>query len=119
MTALRPTEFAAMLAALTRHRGVLGSLVADAAQGIVVDASLQHGVAGDAVAALAASLYRKARLSAGAAGLGAVSFLRLEGELGNICVMGAGDLVLVTIAESRTNVGLLRAEMRRAAAALA
>ncbi len=62
------TPFAEVLAALTRQRGVLGSMVVSEADGIVVDSNLQIGVKGNVVAALAASLYRKARLSAGAAG---------------------------------------------------
>jgi predicted regulator of Ras-like GTPase activity (Roadblock/LC7/MglB family) len=112
----RPTSpYADPLAALTRHRGVLGCLIVDAEQGLVVDASLQHGVQGDAIAALAASLFRKARLSARAAGLGEASALRLEAETGQILIVGRGDVLLVVAAEPFANVGLLRAEMRRAA----
>ena len=102
------TPFAEVLAALTRQRGVLGSMVVSEADGIIVDSNLQIGVKGSVVAALAASLYRKARLSAGAAGLGTANFVQLEAE------RGRGDLLLVTVAESRANVGLIRVEMLRA-----
>ena len=54
------------------------ALVVSERDGIVVESNLQIGQSGDRVAALAASLYRKARLSARAAGLGAVSFMQLE-----------------------------------------
>ena len=70
------------------------------------------------LAALAAFLYRKARLSARAAGMGAVSFLQLEAPNGRICAVGGGSLVLVVVAESSVNVGLVRVELLRAVDAL-
>ena len=70
---------------------------------------------GHADAALAASMYRKARLSAGAAWLGAVSFLQLDAERGRICVAGGrGDLIIVVVAEPLANVGLIRVELLKA-----
>ena len=60
------TPFAEVLAALTRQRGVLGSMVVSEADGIIVDSNLQIGVKGSVVAALGASVYRKGRMSAGA-----------------------------------------------------
>ncbi len=108
------TAFADLLTTLTRQRGVLGSLVVSESDGIIVDSNLQIGVRGTAVAALAASLYRKARLSARAAGLGEAAFLQLEAERGWVCAAGRNDLVVVTVAESRANVGLIRVEMLRA-----
>ena len=108
------TPFAETLAQLTRQRGVLGSMVVSEADGIVVDSNLQIGIRGSVVAALAASLYRKARLSSQAAGLGTAAFLQLEAQRGRVCAVGRGDLLLVTVAESRANVGLIRVEMLRA-----
>ena len=64
--------FAAILDSLTRQRWVTAALVVSERDGIVVESNLQIGQSGDRVAALAGSLYRKARLSARAAGLGAV-----------------------------------------------
>jgi len=112
------TPFADTLAPLTRQRGVLGSMVVSEADGIIVDSNLQIGVKGNVVAALAASLYRKARLSAQAAGLGTAAFLQLEAQRGRVCAVGRGDLLLVTVAESRANVGLIRVELMRAAEVL-
>jgi predicted regulator of Ras-like GTPase activity (Roadblock/LC7/MglB family) len=112
------TPFAEVLALLTRQRGVLGSMVVSESDGIVVDSNLQIGVKGNVVAALAASLYRKARLSAEAAGLGSAAFLQLEAQRGRVCAVGRGDLLLVTVAESRANVGLIRVELLRAAEVL-
>lgn len=112
------SPFADVLASLTRQRGVLGSLVVSESDGIIVDSNLQVGVRGNVVAALAASLYRKARLSARAAGLGRAAFVQLEAERGRICAVGHEDLVLVTVAESRANVGLIRVEMLKSVEAL-
>ena len=112
------SPFADVLVTLTRQRGVLGSLVVSESDGIIVDSNLQIGVKGNVVAALAASLYRKARMSARAAGLGDATFLQLEAERGHVCALGRNDLVLVTVSESRANVGLIRVEMLKALGAL-
>ena len=108
------TPFGPLLGGLVKQRGVLGSMIVSEADGIIVDSYLQLGVRGTVVAALAASLYRKTRLSSAAAGFGDAGFLQLEAEKGRVCAIGKGDLVLVTIAESRANVGLIRVEMLRA-----
>ena len=112
------TPFASMLDALTRQRGVTAALVVSERDGIIVDSNLQIGQDGDRVAALAASLYRKARLSASAAGMGAVSFMQLEAPGGRLCAVGGGALVLVVVAEAAVNVGLVRVELLKAIAGL-
>src|SRR5262249_42018419 len=108
-----------VLQALTRQRGVRASLIVSEKDGLVIDSSLRFGQDGERVAALAASVYRKARLSAKAARLGAVTFLQLDAERGRICVAGGGaglgtDLVIVTVADPTANVGLIRMELFRA-----
>lgn len=109
------TPFTAILEALSRQRGVRASLIVSENDGLVLDATLRFGQDGDRVAALAASLYRKARLSARAARLGAVSFLQLDAERGRICAVGGrSDLVIVVVAESTANVGLIRVELLKA-----
>lgn len=113
------TAFASLLAPLSRQRGVLACMVVDAQDDIIVDAQARVGVAASTVAALAASLYRKARHSAGAAQLGGVRFLRLEAERGHLFAAGRGGLVLVLLAEPGVNVGLVRVEMLKSAEALA
>ena len=112
------TPFASMLDAMTRQRGVTAALVVSERDGIVVDSNLQIGQDGDRVAALAASLYRKARLSAGAAWLGDVAFLQLDADRGRICVAGRGDLIIVVVAEPAANVGLIRVELLKAVESL-
>ena len=108
------SPFGDVLASLIRQRGVVGSMVVSESDGIIVDSNLQIGVKGPVVAALTASLYRKARLSSEAAGYGVASFLQLEAEQGRVCAVGRNDLVLVAVADSRANVGLIRVEMLRA-----
>ena len=102
------SPFFALLEGLVRQRGVQGCLVASERDGIVVDAHVQIGVRGNVVAALAASIYRKARLAAMAAGLGSVSYLELVAAEGRLCMAGRDDLVLVVITDARATVGLLR-----------
>lgn len=112
------SPYAAMLEGLTRQRGVRASLLVDEGDGIIVDASVQIGQDGDRVAALAASLYRKARLSARAARLGDATFMQLEAQRGRICAAGCNDLVLVVVADPAANFGLIRVEMMKAVAEL-
>lgn len=113
------TPFTSVLDALMRLRGVQSSLVVSAADGIAIDSSLQIGQDGSRVAALAASLYRKARKSASAAGFGGTGFMQLEAEQGRLCLLGGDQVVLVVVAHRDANVGLIRMEMLRAAESLA
>ncbi|HEX3868301.1 MAG TPA: roadblock/LC7 domain-containing protein [Gemmatimonadaceae bacterium] len=109
------TAFSAILETLIRQRGVRASLIVSEHDGLVVDESLRFGQESERVAALAASMYRKARLSARAARLGAVSFLQLDAEYGRICAAGGrGDLVIVVVADTTANVGLIRIELLKA-----
>jgi predicted regulator of Ras-like GTPase activity (Roadblock/LC7/MglB family) len=106
--------FTVLTESLIRHRGVLGAMVVGLDDGMIVASTLQLGVNGNAFAALTASLYRKARRSAAAAGFGATGFLELSAEQGRVCAAGGEELVLVVVCEARVNVGLLRVELLRA-----
>lgn len=106
--------FLEMLEGFTRQRGVQGGLVVSERDGIVVDAQVQLGVRATVVAALAASIYRKARLSAEAAGLGGVAYVELAAAEGRLCMVGRGDLVVVLVTDGRSSVGLLRTALLRA-----
>ncbi|MGH7719728.1 MAG: roadblock/LC7 domain-containing protein [Gemmatimonadaceae bacterium] len=112
------SSYAPLLASIVRQRGVHGALLVGERDGLVVDADLQTGVEGRAVAALAASLFRRARLSSSAAGLGGVTFVRLDAEHGHVCAAGRGELVLVSLVEAGANLGLVRAAMLKAAQGL-
>ena len=112
------TPFTQILDTLTRQRGVSACMVVAAEDGVIVDSNLQFGQDGNRFAALAASLYRKARQSAHAAGLGATGFMQLEADAGRLCIHGGTELILVVVADPDGNVGLIRVEMRRAAEAL-
>lgn len=113
------TAFTRILDAFSRQRGVRASLVVSAIDGIAIESNLQIGEDGSRVAALAASLYRKARKSATAAGLGSTGFLQLEAENGRLCMLGGDDVILVVVTQREANVGLVRVEMLRAAESLA
>lgn len=108
-------SYSAILDSLTRQRGVRASLLVSERDGLIVQSHVRFGQDGDRVAALAASMYRKARLSADAACLGAVAFLQLDAERGRICAVGGrNDLVIVVVADATANVGLIRVELLKA-----
>jgi predicted regulator of Ras-like GTPase activity (Roadblock/LC7/MglB family) len=98
---------------------VSGCMVVGEADGMIVDSNLQVGVNGEAFAALSASLYRKARRAAQAAGFGEAGFFELDADGGRVCAAGRSELVIVVVAEPRVNVGLLRVEMLKALEAFA
>lgn len=112
------SQFAPLIASVTRHRGVSACLVVAEEDGIVVDATAQIGVDTAAFAALTASLYRKASRAATSAGFGRVDVCDLEAEHGRVIAAGKNGLVVVAVAESRANLGLLRVELLRAAGGL-
>ena len=114
-----PTIFTRVLDGFARQKGVRASLVVSAVDGIAIEGNLQIGEDAARVAALAALLYRKARKSAHAAGLGATGFLQLEAEQGRLCMLGGDEVILVVVTQRDANVGLIRVEMLRAAEALA
>ena len=107
-------DYAPMLEALTRLRGVRGAMVVAAGDGVVVAESLMGGLKSTALAALAASLAtRVADLSAGV-GVGAPKFLHLQAAEGSLLVApGHDDLVLVAVAGKDVPLGLTRIEMLR------
>jgi len=113
------TPFTAALDALTRLKGVRATLAVAAPDGITIDSNLQIGQDGSRVAALAASLYRRARKSAVAAGFGGTGFMHLEAAEGRLCLLGGDEVVLVVVARPEANVGLIRVEMLRVAETLA
>lgn len=108
---MNATPFTNLIGDLTRQRGVLGCVIVGERDGIIIDADVQEGVDGAAVAALAAALYRRARLCSEAAGLATVNFLQLEAEHGYLCAAGRDELVVVAMAESSANIAQLRALM--------
>lgn len=108
----------AVLDSLVRHRGVLAALVASESDGIAIAAQTQIGISHDALAALGASLHRRARLANVAAGFGATRLVRLDASAGQLYIAGSGDLVLIVLAEPQTSAGLLRVAMQKGIEAL-
>lgn len=107
-----------LLSGVNRISGVRGSMIVAADDGLVVEADLMVGVPGPAVAALAASLFGRARRSVAASDLGSLAFLQLEAADGLVfaAAPAAGsDLLLVVVADPNVNVGLVRIEAGRAA----
>ena len=100
---------------LQRHRGVFGVMLVGIDDGRVIAGDAGAGRDTDAAGALAASLFRRTRIAAGEAGLGDVSFVRLEAGDGHLCATPRGDLVVVTVSGPHANIGRLRIDMLSAA----
>ncbi|MFL5462923.1 MAG: roadblock/LC7 domain-containing protein [Gemmatimonadaceae bacterium] len=108
-----------VVATLSRVPGVVTAMVVGANDGLIVEASTVTGdTNGDPrkhTAALAAYLYSKVTRASDAARLGTPAFMRLEAQRGHICVVGARDVVLVTIVTPDANLGRVRLDMITAA----
>lgn len=110
-----------VVATLSHVPGVAAAMVVGAADGLIVETSPMKGASAGApdtrkhTAALAAYLYSRVSRASHAARLGTPSFMRLEAERGHICVVGANDVVLVTIVTPEANVGRVRLDMMQAA----
>lgn len=115
------SDYGEVLGRVNAINGVRGSMIVAAEDGLVVEADLMIGVPGPAVAALVASLFRRARRSTQAAAFGPAAFLQVEGADGLLFAAAPpelGDLLLVVVAEGWVNVGLVRLEAARVAGAL-
>jgi predicted regulator of Ras-like GTPase activity (Roadblock/LC7/MglB family) len=111
---------AQVVATLSHVPGVVAAMIVGATDGLIVETSPVAPSAGAIdprkhTAALAAYLYSKVIRASDAARLGTPAFMRLEAERGHIFVVGAGDVVLVTIVTSDANLGRVRLEMMTAA----
>ena len=110
--------FAQALDRLSRVSGVRGAMIVETEAGLPIMSELSEGVEGGAVAALASSLYRRTSRAAETAEFGALNTLQLEAEGGHVIVAGAGDLLVVVVAERNAQLGMVRLEAYRAAEAL-
>jgi len=113
--------FVDIVASLSHLPGVVAAMIVGASDGLMVETSPMKGAASGGsdsrkhTAALAAYLYSKVTRASDAARLGTPAFMRLEAERGQICVVGASDVVLVTIVTSDANLGRVRLDMMKAA----
>jgi len=107
-----------VLSRLSRVPGVRGALIALADAGVPVAEELQPDVAGDAIAALAAALFRRTALAAQSGDLGTLETVHLEAEQGHVHVAGAGDLIVVALIADDAQIGRARLELVRAARAV-
>jgi hypothetical protein len=111
--------FTTTLDRLSRITGVRGALIVEADAGVPVLTELSAGVNGAAVAALASALYQRTSKATNVVDQGALKSLQLEAENGHVIVAGAGELLVVVLAERTAQLGMVRLEVSRAAEALA
>ena len=108
--------YGAILEPLTRISGVRSALLVSEDDGLIVADTSMAGEDGAAAAALTASLVSRLRRALEAAGHGILDVMHLEAEHGDLlAVPAAGGLLLVAVARSGSNVGLLRLSLRDAA----
>ena len=104
---------------LSRVAGVRGAMLVDAQAGVPIVAEIAEGIAGSAVAAMAASLVKRAAKASQSAKFGALRTIQLEAADGNLIVANHGDIIAVAVTRPDAQLGLVRVEIRNAVEALA
>jgi predicted regulator of Ras-like GTPase activity (Roadblock/LC7/MglB family) len=99
---------------LSRVPGVLGAMIVEVATGVSVVEEVTDSVAGPAVAALAAALYRRTEQAASAAGFGNLDLVHLEAEHGHVLIAGTADFAVIVLTDPRAQLGMVRIETTRA-----
>ena len=107
------------VALLGRLRGVRGVVLTSLDDALPIASSAHVDVDVDALAAIAADIYRRAIVTAKTTNAGAVRRVSLEAEGGRLVAASRGTMLLVVLAEHETNPGLLRLSVQRALEELA
>lgn len=103
---------------LSRVPGVRLAMVVEAAAGVPVLAEAIDPHTGTALAALAASLFRRGAEASRTAGYGTAATFHLQAADGHVVVAGAGEVLLVVLTEADAQLGLVRLEAKRVAGGL-
>lgn len=111
--------FALTLEKLSHVPGVRGAILVEPDTGTPVVAEVEAGRSPEALAALAAALFKRTAGASGAAGYGPLRRLHLEAEDGHVLMAAAGELVLVVLVDDDGQLGRIRLETQRAAESLA
>jgi len=93
-------------------------MLVDAHAGVPIVAEMAEGVSGPAVAAMAASLVKRASKASQSAKFGALKTIQLEGAEGHVLVANHGDIIAVAVTRADAQLGLVRVEIRNAVEAL-
>jgi predicted regulator of Ras-like GTPase activity (Roadblock/LC7/MglB family) len=112
-------NFDDVLERLSRVAGVRGAMLVDAQAGVPIVSEMAEGIQGAAVAAMAASLVKRAGRASQSAKFGGLKTLQLEAADGNVLVASHGDIVAVAVTRADAQLGLVRVEMKNAVEALA
>lgn len=100
---------------LTRIPGVMGAIIVDAEAGVPVASEVAAGVPETALSALSASLLKRTSEAARGSALGPARIVQLEAEEENIIIADAGPLLVVVLAGTLAQLGLVRVQVARAA----
>ena len=109
------SEYDVVVAQIERQPGVVGAMLVGIEDGLVIAGADSLGAGWEPAAALASSVFRRARLASADAGLGDATFVRLEADRGHVCATARGEIVLVAVTGRNINLGRLRLEMLSAA----
>lgn len=111
-------NFEEALDRLSRVAGVRGAMLVDSQAGVPIIAEMAEGVAGPAVAAMAASLVKRSVKATAAAKFGGLRTIQLEAADGHLIIANHGEIIAVAVTRPDAQLGLVRMEIRVAVEAL-
>ena len=111
-------NFEDVLDRLSRVAGVRGAMIVDAQAGVPIVAEMAEGVAGGAVAAMAASLVKRSAKASATAKFGELRAIQLEAADGHLIIARHGEMIAVAVTRPDAQLGLVRVEVRTAVEAL-
>ena len=111
-------HYSAAVERVSRVAGVRGALLVESEAGVPVISELRENVNETAVAALAASLFRRMAAASETAEFGRLNTVQLEADGGHVVAVDAGELILVVVTDRDAQLGMVRYEAHRAAESL-
>jgi predicted regulator of Ras-like GTPase activity (Roadblock/LC7/MglB family) len=101
-----------ILSDLNKTEGIKGSMLVGK-DGLVIESQMPGGVDTELIGAMASAAYGSAERTASEINQGTLEQMMIEGEHGKTIMTDAGEGILVVLADSKVNLGLIRINIRR------
>ncbi|ABR54919.1 Roadblock/LC7 family protein [Methanococcus vannielii SB] len=102
-----------ILADLSKTEGIKGSMVVGK-DGLVIASQIPSNLDNELIGAMASAAFGSAERTANEINQGNLEQMMVEGEFGKTLMTDAGEGILVVLADSKVNLGLIRISMKKA-----
>jgi len=102
-----------ILADLSKTEGIKGSMVVGK-DGLVIASQIPSNLDSELIGAMASAAFGSAERTATEINQGTLEQMMVEAEFGKTLMTDAGEGILVVLADSKVNLGLIRISMKKA-----